>query len=270
MKRYKHSKKSTERVGFYVALSVCMMAVGLAIWSAYASFSDEPADNDGYFSSLSSMTTADVAQPMTGITEVSTSGPTSAPTVPATTAPTVAPTDASAQPETRTKRIALYETATLTYTDDVMADGELSSLQAVLRVADSLIYPVKSRSVLKQYSEDAVYSQTMKDYRSHPGCDFVAEEGESVYAMCGGTVKNISVSELYGVIIEIESDGFSIYYCGLSSDLMVDKGDLVTTGDTVGTVAKVPCESADDSHIHIEVRVGNKLIDPLSVIDSDS
>jgi murein DD-endopeptidase MepM/ murein hydrolase activator NlpD len=266
MKRYKHSKKSTERVGFYVALSVCMMAVGLAVWSAYTTFSDDPGD-DSYFSSLSSMTTAAAAQPMTGVTEAPTDIPATDP------APTSIPTSAPTQPAARGKSITLYESAPATQTDNALSgesSGELSSLQAVLRVADSLIYPVKSKSVLKQYSEDAVYSQTMKDYRSHPGCDFVAEQGESVYAMCGGTVKDISVSELYGVIIEVESDGFSVYYCGLSSDLTVEKGDLVATGDTVGTVAQIPCESADDSHIHIEVRVGSRLIDPLSVIDSDS
>ena len=150
-----------------------------------------------------------------------------------------------------------------------MNEDEISSLQAVLKVADSLVYPVKSRSVSKEYSEEIAYSKTMKDYRAHPGCDFAADKGESVYAMCAGTVKNISVSELYGVIIEVESDGFSVYYCGLDPELSVEQGESLSAGDTVGTVSGVPCESADPSHIHVEIRVGNKLIDPLSVIGSD-
>ena len=142
-------------------------------------------------------------------------------------------------------------------------------MEAVLKVFDSLIYPVKSGNVIKQYSEDAVYSKTMKDYRAHTGCDFGAKEGENVYAMCDGKVKNISVSELYGVIIEVESPGFCVYYCGMSNDLTVDEGENLTAGDTVGTVGTIPSESEDESHVHIEIRVGNTLIDPLSVINKD-
>lgn len=268
MKRYKHGKNrnSADRVSFYVALSVCMVAVGLAIWSAYTSFSDyNDGSSDSYFSSLQGSATVPVAQQMTGVTMAQTAAPTVAPTA----APTAKPTEAPTEQESRKKSFVLYESATLPQTEDAMNEGELSSLQAVLKVADSLVYPVKSRSVTKEYSEEITYSKTMKDYRAHPGCDFAADQGESVYAMCGGTVKNISVSELYGVIIEVESDGFSVYYCGLDPDLSVEQGDSLSAGDTVGTVSGVPCESADPAHIHVEIRVGNKLIDPLSVIGSD-
>ncbi len=266
MKRYiveKKKKNSTERVGFYVALSVCMVAVGLAIWSAYTSFGDNNSDSDHYFASLKTSPTQAVAQDMTGVTEP----PTEAPTQPQTSAPTEKPTQKSG----RTKGFTIYDTETMPAEGDEQEamNEELSSIEAVLKVADSLTYPVKSRSVLKQYSEDAVLSKTMKDYRAHTGCDFAAESGENVYAMCDGTVKDISVSELYGVIIEVESKGFSVYYCGLDSEITVEKGQQVKSGDTIGTVGQIPCESADESHIHVEVRVGKKLIDPLSVINSN-
>lgn len=257
MKKYKHGKNAPERTGFYIALSICMVAVGLAVWSAYSGFSDSlDTSSDEYFSTLIPETMAAVAQPMTGVTEPD---PTTAPTE------TAAPTE----PETQgRKSISISESPTKGDADTSDADSELSSLQAVLKVADSLIYPTKSRSVLKQYSEEAVYSKTMEDYRPHTGCDFDAAEGENVYAMCDGTVKNISSSELYGIIVEVESTDFSVYYCGLSNDLKVNKGDEVKTGDTIGTVSLIPSESKDDPHVHIEIRVGNKLIDPLNVINS--
>ena len=274
MKKYKHmvrgtaadstqrKKDSTDRPGFYIALAVCMMAVGLAVWSAYTTLDGRNIESDeGYFASLSSAT-APAAQQVTGVTEAQTGA--------ATVKPTAAQTQAPTQDETRSKGITISETMGPTRTEDVDREEEISSLQAVLKVTDSLVYPVKSRSVLKQYSEDAVYSQTMRDYRAHTGCDFAAEEGESVYAMCGGSVKEISVSELYGVIVEVESEGFSVYYCGLDPDLNVEKGDELDEGDTIGSVAQIPCESADEPHIHIEIRVGSKLIDPLSVINNNS
>lgn len=262
MKKYQHKKEDGgEKIGFYVALTICMVAVGLAIWSAYSTINDTIDEGDGgYYASLSG-TTAPVGQDMTGVTEKAT-----VPTAPATAAPTAAPTKPATEAETETPA----EDATQVQTQDNDLDSELSSLQAVLRVTDSLVYPVKSRSVLKQYSESAVYSKTMHDYRAHTGCDFVAGAGENVYAMCGGKVKDITVSELYGVIVEVESEGFSVYYCGLDPDLIAMKGDTLKTGDTIGTVGQIPCECEDESHIHVEIRVGTRLIDPLNVINSNS
>ena len=266
MKQYKHNrqeKEAGEKIGFYIALTICMVAVGLAIWSAYASTTETDDEGGaGYVASLSTATQP-VGQTMTGVTEA----PATEPQRAADTArPTVAPTQPATEAAVRTPS----EKATVPETQDAELQDELTSLQAVLRVTDSLIFPTKSRSVIKQYSEEPVYSKTMGDHRAHTGCDFAAEEGESVLAMCGGKVKNISVSELYGVIVEVESEGFSVYYCGLDSDLIVSKGTPVGTGDTIGAVAKVPCESEDESHLHVEIRVGNKLIDPLSVINSNN
>lgn len=266
MKKYQHrkEKKPTERVSFYIALSVCMLAVGLAVWSAYTAFVEPEDEKESYFSSLNGGQTA-VAQDMTGVTvPVSTSAPTAA----ATAAPTTAPT----QPDTKAvmKEHSFTVSETLPpKTEQAMQDGMLSPLQAVLRVSDDLIYPVKSRQVLKAYSEENVYNETLRDYRAHTGCDFSAEEGENVYAMCAGTVKKISVSELYGVIIEQDCGDFSVYYCGLSTDFAVSEGDALSTGDTVGTVGHIPCESKEKPHVHVEIRVGDKLIDPLSVIEDD-
>ena len=265
MKQYQHSRKekeATEKIGFYIAVTICMVAVGLAIWSAYSNASESVDEGRGGYVASLSETTAPVGQPMTGVTEA----PATVPRKPADEQPTAEPTQPATQAPTQTPS----EKATLPRTEDVEMEEELTALQAVLRVTDSLAYPVKSRSVIKQYSEEAVFSKTMGDYRAHTGCDFAAEAGEAVTAMCGGKVKEISVSELYGVIVEVESEGFSVYYCGLDPDLTVNMGDVLVTGDTVGAAAMIPCECEDEPHVHVEIRVGNQLIDPLSVIDSNS
>ncbi|MBQ3330474.1 MAG: M23 family metallopeptidase [Ruminococcus sp.] len=259
MKKYKHAndKKPTERVSFYIALSICLMAVGFAAWSAYSAFNGapEPSDNT-YFSSLSTEKAA-VAQEMTGITEPETQPPTQAATQP--------PTQAVSKEE---PQIIISETKP-DKKQDVMHDDASTPLKAVLKINESLVYPVKSQQVTNPYSEDGVYNKTLHDYRAHTGCDFAAEEGENIYAMCGGTVKDISVSELYGVILEVDCGDFTVYYCGLDTDFLVEKEQEVSTGDTIGTVGHIPCESEDDAHVHIEIRVGDQLVDPLSVIGPD-
>lgn len=260
MKNYKHAKekKPTERVGFYIALSICMMAVGLAVWSAYSTLSEPAESSDNtYFSSLSTENAA-VGQEMTGVTEADTQ---------AVTEPeTEAPTDAATEPA---RKLVISESKP---SEAQSADNEMEAdpLQAVLNIKEDMIYPVKSRQVTKPYSEDAVYSKTLRDYRAHAGCDFAADEGENVYVMCDGTVSDISVSELYGVIVEVDSGDCSVYYCGLDTQLMVEKGQELSAGDTIGTVAQIPCENEDEPHVHIEIRSGNRSVDPLSVIGSEN
>lgn len=254
MKKYnrKSSKKSTERVGFYIALSICLVAIGLAVWSTYSSVSEYLSKNETeYYSSLTSETTAMVAQDVTGVTqEPSTS-------------------EETQSLETEDNDITLYETSTLPRTEDVDAQSELDSLQAVLKVTDSLIYPVDSESVLREYSETAVYSATMKDYRPHTGTDFVANKGDSVYSMCDGVVSSISFDEHYGVIIEVTNGEYSIFYCGVDSDTNVRMKDQVSQGDVLGTVSLIPCECEDPVHLHVEIKVGQTYIDPLTVISND-
>lgn len=258
MKKYKHksNKKQTERVGFYIALSICLVAVGLAVWSAYTSLSDYLNDTDDtdYYSALIE-TASPVAQVVTGVTE------------PETTPATVDQTPTQA--ETRNRTGALYETSTLPRTEDAAATSQLNPLQAVLKITDNLIYPAKSKQVYREYSESAVYSKTMQDYRAHTGCDFTTKAGEDIYSMCDGVVKDISFDEHYGVIVEVASSDYSVFYCGVDSKTAVKMNDQIKQGDVVGQVSQIPCESADASHIHIEIKVGNKLIDPMTVISND-
>lgn len=268
MKKYQHTKnkKPTDRVSFYIALSVCMMAVGFAAWSAYTTLNETPPTGDGtYFSSLSTENTP-VAQNMTGVTEAQTQAPTAEPS----DAPTELPTQPPTQPQESDERRIIVGETDPNKSHKTSQDGGSERLQAVLKVNEDLLYPVKSRRVTAPYSETAVYQKTLRDYRAHTGCDFAAEKGENVYAMCDGTVENISVSELYGVILEIDSGSFSVYYCGLDTDFTVAKGDSVTAGDTIGTVGQIPCESSQGDHVHIEIRAGESLVDPLSVIGSES
>ncbi|MBR2715541.1 MAG: M23 family metallopeptidase [Ruminococcus sp.] len=257
MKKYKHkSKKPTERVGFYIALSICLVAVGLAVYSTYTSVSDYLSESDDeYYSSLVE-TTAQVSKDVTGVTE-------------AETQVKEATLDEQSTQETRDNVLSLYESSTFPKTEDVDAQSDLDSLSAVFKVSESLIYPVDSKSVLREYSETGVYNPTLKDYRAHTGTDFTAKSGENVYAMCDGVVKNIEFDERYGVIIEVASDEYSVFYCGVDSKTNVHMKDQVKQGEVIGTVSEIPCEKSDPVHLHVEIKVGDKLIDPLTVILND-
>jgi len=54
-------------------------------------------------------------------------------------------------------------------------------------------------------------------------------------------------------------------YCGLKS-IGVKKGSYVTIGGKIGTLGKVPCENASDTHLHFETLLDGKSVNPLDVM----
>lgn len=278
MKKYskhKTSHRPSDRIGFYIALSICLVAVGLAVWSTYTSVGDYLKEKNNEFSASLTDEQAPVAKDVEGVFDSSGEGGTAgsgsgsgsgngesdASAVLETTAETVS--------ETRDSDLSLYESSTIPRTDDVDASADMDSLTAVLKVQESMIYPVKSKNVFRQYSETAVYNRTMKDYRAHTGTDFTANKGEDVVSMCDGVVSKVYVSEHYGMTVEVSNADYTVKYCGLDTKTKVKANDQVKQGDVIGTVAVVPCEKDDVSHIHVEVKVLDKYIDPLTVIMSD-
>ncbi|MGN0452846.1 MAG: peptidoglycan DD-metalloendopeptidase family protein [Ruminococcus sp.] len=243
---YKRNQKSRkEKIGFFTAFSICIVAIGLALWSTFASiggFEKRNVTEATYVATFPQFTEA-VNKTVTGLTVTEEAEVTE--TEPAETEPSSESTD----PEEYT--------------------GENSNLQTMLQVSASLDYPVRSQKVNKEYSENAVYNETMNDYRAHTGVDFEAGLGENVVAMSDGTVESIYTDGMYGNIIKITNGNFSVYYCGMSETVYCVEGGAVTKGDIIGKVGEVPCEVADGEHLHVEVRVGDKCIDPLTVISSD-
>ena len=250
MRRYSYEKSKNsrkEKIGFFTAFSVCLVAVGLALWSTYSSiggFEDANVTEPTYEAVYPTQAAGNEVQ---GVTEEET------------------------QVDAQDYTSSVYEEnpqQTDTQSPEAYS-GDNESLQTVLQVNASLIYPIESGTVMKEYSEDAVYNETMGEYRAHTGVDFRAQDGDDVLAMADGTVEKVYTDELYGNVIEVKNGNFSVFYFGVSDTIYCTEGDRVGRGDIIAKVGEIPCESADESHIHIEVRVGEKTIDPMMIISSE-
>ncbi len=134
------------------------------------------------------------------------------------------------------------------------------------------VYPVDGNNIWKEFSGvNPVYSNTMGDWRTHEGTDFKAEIGEKVKSIAEGTVKDVYQDASYGTTVVIEhGDGFTAYYSGLSEKALIEKGKKVKSGDEIGTIGKVPCETADLPHLHLSINKGDKFIDPMLILDKET
>lgn len=144
-----------------------------------------------------------------------------------------------------------------------------TSTAATAQVQDSTpelyVFPL-SNTVQKSYSvEMPLYSDTMGDWRLHTGVDFAGKEGQKVKAMARGTIASVTEDSIWGKKVVIDHGvGVESHYYGVHSKL--EEGDTVEAGSLIGTLAEIPCELAQSPHLHLEVYVDGKPVDPVSVI----
>lgn len=148
---------------------------------------------------------------------------------------------------------------------------EPSALQTESSPASSSAAPASTQPVsgrvLNSYSGDElVYSKTLGDWRTHNGIDYAAAKGEKVSAPAAGKVTLAGADGSWGPTVAIEDASGRLWRISGVADLKVKAGDTVTAGQALGTVGSVSCECAEDSHIHLEVKQGEKYLDPAKVM----
>ncbi len=131
---------------------------------------------------------------------------------------------------------------------------------------DYFISPVEGK-ILSHYSNgELVKNENTNDWRTHNGTDFAAKSGDDVYSINNGIVTAVYVDSLWGTVIEIDhGNRVTAKYCGLKENVSVTVGEKVKSGERLGNVGTIPIES-DSPHIHLEMRSGGVLINPIDVI----
>lgn len=131
------------------------------------------------------------------------------------------------------------------------------------------IFPVNGGKISLGYSgNELVYSKTLDQFAVHRGIDFEAPADSQVVAVLGGTVTRVYEDDKLGTTIEItHKDGYMTRYCSLSTDKMVEEGDVVEAGQVISGVGNTSLfEVLDGPHLHFEVWKNGQPVDPASLI----
>ncbi len=216
--------------GFYLMLAACLIAVGIAAWSAMSAINN-------YDSLLNGNSTSDnVYNSESDITE-------------------------NSEPNESKEEIK-EESANVSVNSENYEKTESKESETK---EENFVLPVKG-NVIKGFSKDELqYSKTMGDMRLHTATDISAPVGTNVKAAAIGTVTDIAEDELYGNCITVEHGDLTVKYCGLE-DIKVKVGSTVVAGTVLGVTAAIPIESADEPHIHLEAHNGSEAVDILEAM----
>ncbi len=124
--------------------------------------------------------------------------------------------------------------------------------------------PMTSPEILKDFSAlELQENTTLNQWEAHLSIDMTSADG-FVYSVLDGTVLDVAYNYMEGHIVKIQHEGgFVSIYSSLGKDLLVSKGDKVTTGQKIGVAgATASAEEADGDHLHFTLTKDDKKVDP--------
>ncbi len=235
-----NGKTNKKGLYFYVAIGICVVAVGVAAFTTYDSIKRFTGQDEDIIASKTQQRYK--VQENKGANDVQAEG----------------------------KESSLSNTSSAQYNQQNMSHTNSTADNYVTANAGSagvIVYPT-SKNIVKEFSGDnPVFSKTLNDWRVHNGLDLAAEQGSKVKAITNGKVKEIYNDQLFGTTIVIEHEGgFTAYYSGLGETTLVNVDDNVESGQEIASINDVPCEAADGYHLHLAIKKDEKFINPTEIL----
>lgn len=125
-----------------------------------------------------------------------------------------------------------------------------------------LKWPVTGREILRGYSEEPVWFESMGLFETHPGVDISAQLGEEVLAAADGVVSFAGFDSQRGYMVETEGEGgLIVRYGNLAKPLIVSPGDRLRRGQPLGSIgASAPSAGVTGPFLHFEAFRGGSWV----------
>ena len=107
-----------------------------------------------------------------------------------------------------------------------------------------------------------------KGIRKHEGVDIFAPARSAAVAVSNGTITSVSENTLGGKVIFLQPDNtaYNVYYAHLDEQL-VQAGQRVTAGETIGLTGNTGSAKYTPSHLHFGIYTTGGAINPLAFIE---
>lgn len=138
-------------------------------------------------------------------------------------------------------------------------------------------YTDEDVKILKNYydykAEEEKQKQSIiyyeKTYLPSSGISFGKEEPFNVVSVLDGTVISIKDDEIMGKTVEIKHDNDIVSTYQSLSEVNVEKNSKIKQGDIIGKSGKSNIEKELPNHLHFELVIKNKTVNPLDYFDKN-
>ncbi len=154
-------------------------------------------------------------------------------------------------------------------TKGVRPDADTLRANGILRQLDNMnIYRIAAQKAPFTMPVKSAFRYTSgfgpRWGRMHNGTDFAASHGTPIYATGDGVVIKAGWSSGFGKLVKIQHEfGIVTFYAHMSA-LHVSEGQRVSRGDKIGAMGSTGRSTG--THLHYEVRVGGKPVNPMIFI----
>ena len=225
--------------GFYIALGICMIAIGISAWTALGKFGGgaEVIENSSGDASVVTETSSDMSVENNQ-------------------------SDVAAESSKEDVSSSNEDASESSQTND--------TAPTAAPIAKYFVYPV-SGEIIKGFNDNELqYSLTYNDMRLHIGIDIKADAGTAVKSAGDGVVLSAELDPDFGYTVKIDhGNGITGVYSGLTEAMAVKKGDTVTAGANLGPLGTVNNECVDAPHLHLEFYENDKPIDPTKLLNQE-
>ncbi len=231
--------------GFYIAVCCCVLAIGIIGY--FGTQPDESGDIAAVSSPTPMRTPVPTAQPIAIAT------PASVPTE-----PPIELVETPAPIAETVEEVEEYE--------PVIDEAEIYAEPVAGDNVVQLVLPVEG-DVACHYTDALVYNEYLGDWRAHNGVDLKAEVGADVVCAAAGVVESITCDYLGTTVTIDHQNCYKTRYANFSPKECLKVGSEVGYGTVIATVAEDAKENTTEAHIHFEMLVDGRYVNPLDYVN---
>lgn len=240
--------------GFYIALTLCAVAIGVTAWAMVSrAKTTVETETEINWTDLDAYRAAEYTPEnpyVSTMPDVQVSPTPEAPDIENKDSPTGDADITPSAPETQ---------------QDAPSDPVWNPDESGIELQQSFYWPLNGEIEMPYAADTLLYNRTLSDWRTHEAVDIAAELGAQVMATANGRVEQIYSDDLFGVTVIIDhTGGLKSVYSNLAEMPTVAVGDSVVAGEIIGSVGTTAlAETNAGTHLHFAMTLDGQSVDPL-------
>lgn len=150
---------------------------------------------------------------------------------------------------------------------NVSATAESKDSATVSKSADTKFGKPVEGSLVREFTEETIFCDTLGTWRTRSGIDIKADLGKKVLAVSNGVVEKVDNDNTeFGRYMVIDhQNGLKTIYSNLEDTVQIKQGQKVSKGQEIGKVGKTAGNYSEEKygdHLHFEVLKDNIKVNP--------